>query len=157
MRLNPGVLDELRIPAHLKPGKYVLGFRCVATCTRCCYFPVATESVTPTDRAAQIRLRRLIAGQFVPTAQFQIVVATPPAPPPPSLELLLPPPLPPLLFFPRLLLISSLFVFLARSGATARTWSWLPKQEPAAEPAEWSAVASCSNECASTTMYFKIL
>ena len=27
MRLNPGVLDEVKIPSDLKPGKYVLGFR----------------------------------------------------------------------------------------------------------------------------------
>ena len=26
-RLNPGVLDEVRVPANLAPGRYVLGWR----------------------------------------------------------------------------------------------------------------------------------
>ena len=27
MSLNPGIVDQVRVPADLKPGKYVLGFR----------------------------------------------------------------------------------------------------------------------------------
>ena len=31
MAQRPGVYDKVKIPSNLKPGRYVLGFRCVAT------------------------------------------------------------------------------------------------------------------------------
>ena len=40
MAQRPGVYDKVKIPSNLKPGRYVLGFRCVATL----FFAAAPEA-----------------------------------------------------------------------------------------------------------------
>lgn len=170
MRLNPGVLDEVRIPAHFKPGKYVLGFRYVPTCTRCmlpfpCRHRIGSD-FNPTDRAAQIRLRCVLAGQFVPTVLCQIVMTNPPAPLPSSLAATASAttaaaaaPLLPKAVVDIELLCNLLF-FSGRCGAIVRTWSWLPKPEPVAEPTWWTrghvAVKGTSARCSTSTCTVRI-